>query len=180
MSRVEIRPITAADVEPIVAAFAALGWPGKDAELYERYLAEHASGERHTLVGSVDGDFAGYVTVNWVSSYPPFRASGIPEIQDLNVLMHFRRRGVATGLLDAAEGLIAERGDVAGIGVGLYSDYGAAQILYARRGYVPDGRGVTYDSQIVAPGAYVRVDDDLVLMMSRRIRDLGPKEDDRR
>jgi len=44
--------------------------------------------------------------------------------------------------MDQAEQIIAERSDIVGIGVGLYADYGTAQRMYARRGYVPDGHGL--------------------------------------
>ncbi|CEG57848.1 hypothetical protein [Legionella fallonii] len=50
-----------------------------------------------------------------------------------------------------------------GIGVGLYDGYGSAQRLYIKRGYIPDGLGVTYDYNHVTPGADVCLDDDLVL-----------------
>jgi hypothetical protein len=39
--------------------------------------------------------------------------------------------------------------------------------MYLKRGYLPDGRGVAYEFRSVIPGATVRVDDDLNLMMSR-------------
>jgi GNAT superfamily N-acetyltransferase len=71
----------------------------------------------------------------------PFCQVGIPEIQDLNVLPQFRRGRVAASLMDAAEALIAARHDTAGIGVGLYSDYVAAHLMYLRWGYLPDGPG---------------------------------------
>lgn len=57
--------------------------------------------------------------VVWASSYPPLRESAIPEIQDLNVLDEFRRRGVASRLLDHAEAEISKRSAFVGIGVGL-------------------------------------------------------------
>ncbi len=77
--------------------------------------------------------------------------------------------GAGSALLDAAEATIATRSPIAGIGVGLYAAYGAAQRLYARRGYVPDGRGIMSGGVAVPAGAQVRVDDDLVLMMTRRL-----------
>jgi GNAT superfamily N-acetyltransferase len=162
-----VRPLTEADPEPIARAFAAAGWPGKAVHQYHRYLREQAAGVRAVRVASVDGRFAGCLTVCWVSAYPPFRAAGIPEIQDLNVLPQFRRRGIGWALMDAAEALIAERSDTAGIGVGLYADYAAAHLMYLRRGYRPDGRGAVYGGVPVEPGATVRVDDDLTLMMTR-------------
>jgi hypothetical protein len=56
-----------------------------------------------------------------------------------------------------------------GIGVGLYQDYGAAQRLYSRLGYVLDGTGVSYKNAAVAPGSQVTVDDDLVIWMLREL-----------
>lgn len=54
-----------------------------------------------------------------------------------------------------------------GIGVGMYADYGAAQRLYVRRGYVPDGRGVSYRDRIVLGGETVVADDALVLHLRK-------------
>jgi GNAT superfamily N-acetyltransferase len=153
----------------IPPAFAALGWPGKRADQYERYLREQESGERSVLVATVDGIFAGYLTVVWAGVYGPFRDAGIPEIQDFNVLPHLRRKGIGSALMDAAESAIAARHDTVGIGVGMYPDYGPAQRLYVRRGYLPDGRGLTCRGVPVEPGATVRIDDDVALMMTRRL-----------
>jgi len=138
---ITLRPLALADCDRIPAAFAAQGWD-KPAALYRHYLAEQAAGQRAVLVADLFDEFAGYATIVWESGYPPFRAAAIPEIMDLNVLIKFRRRGLATALLDEAERLIAQHSPIAGLGVGLYADYGPAQILYARRGYVPDGRGL--------------------------------------
>ena len=54
-----------------------------------------------------------------------------------------------------------------GIGVGLYDGYGSAQRLYIKRGYIPDGLGVTYNYNHVTPGANVCLDDDLVLWFTK-------------
>ncbi|WP_040480210.1 GNAT family N-acetyltransferase [Longispora albida] len=167
MQSIDIHSLTSAGIPEMAQAFAVLGWPGKTATHYEQYLEAQAAGTRAVLVASVEGAFAGYVTVLWNSGYVPFRDAGIPEISDLNVLPHFRRRHVATALMDEAEALIATRSSVAGLGVGLYPDYGPAQLMYVRRGYEPDGRGVAYGFVTADPGAMVRVDDDLNLMMTR-------------
>lgn len=164
-----IRPLDASDPPVIAAAFAAIGW-SRPREQYERYLAAQAAGRRHVWVAHVDGDFAGYVTLNGESSYPPFRAGGIPEIQDFNVLPAFRRRGIGSALMDAAESAAAARARIVGIGVGLDPDYGPAQRLYVLRGYVPDGRGIAWRDSTVSYGEQVIVDDDLVLYFTR---DLG-------
>lgn len=57
-----------------------------------------------------------------------------------------------------------------GIGVGMSPDYGAAQRLYVRRGYIPDGRGLVSRGRPVVWGAAVVVDDDLALYFTKRLR----------
>lgn len=154
------------DGDPVVisGAFTAIGWD-KPVEQYEKYLAEQAAGVRDVLVATVDEEFVGYVTVRWESAY----FDGLPEIQDFNVLPPYRRRGIGSGLMDAAEALVAQRSTVVGIGVGLYADYGQAQRMYVRRGYLPDGRGLMYDNQPVAPGNTIRLDDAATLMLTKSL-----------
>ena len=84
------------------------------------------------------------------------------------MLPEYRQRGIGTRLMDAAEELAFSRSPAVGIGVGMYADYGAAQRMYVRRGYVPDGRGLTYNNRVVEPGETVCVDDDLVLHFTKR------------
>lgn len=158
--------------DPLVfqGAFDAIGW-NKPAAQYERYLEEQAGDIRPVLVARTDDVFAGYITVLWQTGYAPFREAGIPEIQDFNVLPRFRRQGIGSALMDAAEALIATRSKLAGIGVGLYSDYGPAQRLYVLRGYVPDGLGIAAEQVQVRPGQVVRVDDELALYFTRRLAD---------
>ena len=146
--------------------FLDLGW-GKPRSQYDRYLSEQREGLRSVLVALVGGDFAGYLTISWDADYPHFRASGIPEVQDLNVLPRFRRASIGTRLLKEAELAVFERSSVLGIGVGMSPDYGTAQRLYALRGYVPDGRGLASRGRTVAPGDTVTVDDDLGLYLTK-------------
>ena len=60
-----------------------------------------------------------------------------------------RRQGVGSRLIEEADGGFAERSKVAGSGFGLYADYGAAQRLYVKRGYVPDGRGLVFRTNVL-------------------------------
>jgi GNAT superfamily N-acetyltransferase len=161
----QIRPLQDDDPPVIAAAFEKLGWPKPESQ-YRGYLAEQDAGTRNVLVATVDGEYAGYVTVCWKSPY----FGTVPEIQDFNVLPELRRRGIGSALMDAAEALVAERFDVVGIGVGLYPDYGQAQRMYVRRGYLPDGRGLIYDGRQVPPMEMIRNDDSATLMFTKHLR----------
>jgi GNAT superfamily N-acetyltransferase len=166
---INIRFLQAGDIPEIAAAFAALGW-NKPASQYECYLAEQTAGERTVLVAFADEVFAGYVTICWQSHHPPFYAENIPEIVDFNVLPHLRRQGYGGSLMDEAERLVAERSPIVGIGVGMYADYGAAQRMYVRRGYIPDGRGLFASGYPAQYGEQVIVDDDLVLYFYKLLK----------
>ncbi len=169
-----IRPLEPADIVPIAAAFAALGWD-KPASQYEKYLSEQESGDRVALVALLGVqnlqilEFAGYVTISWQSGYPSFREQNIPEIMDFNVLPQFRRQGIGARLMDAVEQRVATMGSMVGIGVGMTADYGAAQRMYVKRGYVPDGRGLFSRGAPVQYGQTVPVDDDLVLYFTKNL-----------
>ena len=168
MADLSIRLLVACDIPTIAAAFAALGW-NKPASQYEGYLADQQRGARVVLAAWLGDEFAGYVTIVWEADYPPFHTAGVPEIADFNVLPHLRRRGIGTRLLDEAERRIAERTETAGIGVGLDADYGAAQRLYVKRGYVPDGCGICSHGRRVAWGETIVVDDDAVLYFTKPV-----------
>lgn len=108
----------------------------------------------------------GFCILNWEPRYNLYRRLEIPEIQDLNVLPSARRRGIGTALIKWCEGVARSKGkDEIGISVGLTKDYGPAQILYVRLGYVPDGNGITYDRHGVQFGTSYIADDNLALMM---------------
>jgi GNAT superfamily N-acetyltransferase len=164
-----IGALTPNDCPRIAQAFALQGWNKPEAQ-YQHYLQEAAAGIRAVLVAKIAADFAGYLTIVWDSHYPPFRQAGIPEIVDFNVLQKYQRQGIGTALMDAAEHRIAARSAIAGIGVGLMADYGAAQVLYIRRGYLPDGRGVFSHGRAIAYGDAIPVDDDLVLYLTKVLR----------
>jgi GNAT superfamily N-acetyltransferase len=150
-------------VPQISAAFSGLDW-NKPCSQYERHLSEQQQGIRTVFVAFVGEAFAGYVTIVWSPAYPPFRAGRIPEIQDFNVLPHFRRQGIGTSLMDQAAQRVSERS-----GVGVSSDYGAAQRLYVLRGYVPDGKGLMYDGCPVRQGDEMPVNDRLVLYLTKTL-----------
>ncbi len=164
----EIRLLRDGDSETISQAFTEIGW-NKPATQYQRYLMEQAGGTRICFVAKIDNRFAGYVTVNWASTYPGFAEHNIPEIQDLNVLPRFRRKGIGTGLLDRAEAEVARRSAIVGIGVGLHPGDSSAQRLYVKRGYIPDGLGVWHRDHVVEEGMQAVFDDDLVLHLTKQL-----------
>ena len=164
-----IRLLQLEDIQPIASTFHVLGW-NKPASQYERYLEQQKLGVRNVYVAFVDSQFAGYLTVCWESSYEPFFVRSIPEIVDFNVLPKFRGMGVGTQLMDTAEREIARVSSTAGIGVGMTSDYGAAQRLYILRGYVPDGRGLHWRDHFVGYREEILVDDDLALYLTKELK----------
>ena len=164
-----IRLLEGKDISAIAGAFQELGW-NKPASQYERYLAQQEQGVREVYVAFVEGQFAGYLTICWESSYRPFFVKSIPEIVDFNVLPRFRRMGIGTRLMDKAEKQIATVSPVAGIGVGMTADYGAAQRLYVLRGYIPDGLGLHWKDHHVQYHEDIVVDDNLALYLTKDLK----------
>jgi GNAT superfamily N-acetyltransferase len=165
----EIRELVECDVAIIAATDGGVAWHGGEAK-WRGYWREHLKGQRVAMVAARGDGIVGYGSLCWRSQYPPFAQAGTPDISDMVVAQDWRRQGVASRLIEALEARALAAGhSVIGIGFGLYADYGAAQQLYVRRGYVPDGLGLTYDNAPVVPGSTVRVDDDLVLWLSKTL-----------
>lgn len=155
-------------IPSIVEVFYKNNWM-KPRVIFDQYFKEQQEGQRIVWLAYDKEEFAGYITLCWQSLYQPFQKENIPEIKDLNVLPPFRCQGIASQLLDKAEKEAFKKSQIVGIGVGLYSDYGAAQNLYVKRGYIPDGKGVTYDYQPIIPGHSVQLDDDLILWFTKKL-----------
>jgi GNAT superfamily N-acetyltransferase len=151
------------------ARFLAQWVTGSEAEAL-RYLAAHAEPEGASLVAMSGDDAAGYVAILWESGFAGFRDRGIPLVHQIAVAGPFQRRGVATLLMDAAEQLARERGIATlGITVGLFDTYGPAQRLYARRGYVPDGRGACQGPRPLGEGTQVTMGHDLIIWLTKEL-----------
>ena len=163
-----IRTFDSRDIPEMARAFEDIGWT-KPASQYERYLMEQVYKVREVYIALVKGQFAGYLTICWQSTYEPFREKEIPEITDFNVLPKFRRVGIGTQLMDRAESEIAKVSPVAGIGVGMTSDYGAAQRLYILRGYIPDGKGLHHWGRPIHHGQIITADDTLALYLIKEL-----------
>lgn len=168
---IEIRLLEETDIPAIVNAFDHIGW-NKPATLFQAYLKEQTLNERYVWVAYQKNQFAGYNTLKMYSEYLPFANKNIPEIKDLNVLPFCRNQGIGSALMKIAEEQAKAYSTTVGIGVGLTADYGHAQRLYVKSGYIPDGNGVTYLHESIKWGIDYKADDDLVLWFTK---DLLPK-----
>jgi GNAT superfamily N-acetyltransferase len=167
--QVDIRDLAVGDRDAIAAVDGGNGW-NASAQLWARYSFEQEHRKRVVAIAWNDGAPVGYGTLIWESPYENFRQAGIPEINNLSAARAVRNRGIATALIRHFERCAATAGRTAiGLGFGLYADYGPAQRLYFRLGYRPDGRGITYANKPVAPGESVRLDDDLVLWLTKSL-----------
>ncbi|MFA5075183.1 MAG: GNAT family N-acetyltransferase [Candidatus Babeliales bacterium] len=160
--QIEFRKLYQKDISVIISAFDELGW-NKPESIFYKYIEEQENNTRYIWVAFIKDIFVGYVTLNLLPEYKFFRNQNIPEISDLNVLPKFRKQGIGSKLLDLAESQAQKMGPYVGLGVGLYEDYGNAQRLYIKRGYIPDGNGITYKCKKLEPGKTVILDDDLIL-----------------
>ncbi|HJD56213.1 MAG TPA: GNAT family N-acetyltransferase [Rickettsia endosymbiont of Pyrocoelia pectoralis] len=169
ITTLKIQKLTISDIEPLVLSFAKANWQ-KPKKLFEQYLQEQQQNKRLIWVTYLDNQIAGYITLVWVSSYKYFNQNQIPEIKDLNVLPSFRNLGIGLKLLKTAEDAAQQKSNILGIGVGLYADYGSAQRLYVKNGYVPDGKGITYNYKTIEPSTAIILDDDLVLFFTKKLK----------
>lgn len=142
MTPPDIRPMQQSDIETLTGIFAER-WKVRSArKQFERYWQEHQAGQRVMLLALCDNQIAGYINVLWQAQDKALREANIPEINDLVVLARFRQQGVGVALMRQAEQTVADKGGpIVGLGCGVSPYYGAAQRLYARLGYIPDGRG---------------------------------------
>ena len=133
-----------------------------------RYLTEHAEPDGASLIATSGSDVIGYAAIVWKSNYAGFRSHGIPLVHQIAVAGPFRRQGVATVLMDAVEQLARDRGIATlGITVGLFDEYGPAQRLYGRRGYIPDGRGACQGQRPLRKGTRVSMDHNLIIWLTK-------------
>ena len=164
-----IRRMEAGDVDRICQEFRNQNWP-KPREVLEGYWEKQERGSLRVFVAQEGTDIAGYVILRPVPEAGPFAGKPLPEIGDLIVFIPFQRRGIGSALLDAAEKAAAEGSGRVSLGVGLHSGYGAAQRIYAKRGYLPEGSGVWYQDRPLEPYAPCRNDDDLILYMCKNLK----------
>jgi RimJ/RimL family protein N-acetyltransferase len=139
-------------------------------EKWQRYFQEQIQHKRFVYIVQYDTTIIGYGSLFYKSEYPYFQARNIPEIHDIWISEKFRNQGYATKLIAKLEQKARELNyHIIGLGVGLYKDYGAAQKLYVKLGYIPDGIGVTYKYMPIVPGEKYCLDDDLILWFTKKL-----------
>lgn len=165
----KIKDLEVEDINSIVTAFANIDWQ-KPFSTFQKYYDEQEKNERKIWVVYIGDEIAAYCTLKYSSDYYYFLAKNIPEVKDLNVLPQYRNQGIATKLLKLAEEEVLKRKlNVIGIGVGLGKEYGNAQRLYVKNGYIPDGNGITYNGKTLEYGESVMLDDDLNLWFIKKL-----------
>lgn len=165
-----IRDMEAADARVFTDGFASQGWHPEIGGYLAR-LKDQSEGKCVALTAVHEGCPAGYVYVYLRANDGPFREMNWPIIVDFNVLKKYQRMGIGSRLMDVAEQIASQFADTVCLGVGLCDSYGAAQRMYARRGYIPDGSGVWYQGkQCVQYETVCTVDDDLILFLSKKLR----------
>jgi hypothetical protein len=73
--------------------------------------------------------------------------------------------------MDAIEEEARSVNSIVGIAVGLTADYGAAQRMYVKRGYIPTGAGLFAAGKAPSYGEQVTVDDGLLLTCTKKLVD---------
>jgi len=162
-----IRSMRADDARLLHASFVSQGW-NKPASVLETYFKEDQSGQRQVFIAEQDGRIAGYVTLIKGAEHDAPSCKGIPCISDFNVFIPYRNQGIGTHLMDAAEREAFRNSTQVCLGVGLGKSYGAAQRMYTKRGYMPDGSGVWYRDKPAKIGETVYNDDDLIVYMIKQ------------
>lgn len=163
-----IRDMISSDAQTIADEEIKQGW-NQTPEKYEMRLEHQAKGKSYAIVAEYKNNIAGYINVYMNAEGGAFANQGIPEIVDFGVLEKYRKKGVGSKLMDVAESIAARYADTVCLSVGLHSGYGAAQRMYIKRGYVPDGTGAWYGSSVCPQYADCCNDDDLVLCLSKKL-----------
>lgn len=172
--KIAIRRMEAADLPAL--ATAEDDFSDSSRAYFERQLRWQQNGESTALLALFEGQIAGYIFLFPTCRWGGLRDLGLPSMADLFVLEQYRKNGIGTALLDVAEGLAAQFSDQIYLNVPVNSAHGAAQRLYVKRGYVPDGNGLYCDADgnglctVCPPDATFVNDDDMTLGMVKALR----------
>lgn len=136
---------------------------------YLEYYKETLQQKRKVFIAEYNGKVKGLCTLVLEPEEGPYGGMGIPEIVDLCVFFDKHNLGTGSKLLDVAENEAAKICGKVYLGVGLHSGYGAAQRIYIKRGYIPDGSGVWWNGKNLAQYAKCINDDELILYLLKEL-----------
>lgn len=148
---------------------------GSSKDYFEQQLNWQKDGESFALLAFFDGQIAGCVFLFQKCRWGGLRNLGLPSIVDLYVMERYRKSGVGTALLYVAEDMAAQYNDKIYLNVPINSAHGAAQKLYMKRGYVPDGSGLYHDPdgnghcEVCPVNAMCMNDDNLTLCLVKAL-----------
>lgn len=166
-SYIEIRKMTYADIPYICKA------DNDESEssinYYNNNLKAQENNECSAFIAICNGQVAGYVFLYYQCRWGGLKNQGLPSIVDLIVFESFRRKGIATKLMDKAEEEASTINKKIYLDVCMNSDYGPAQRLYIKRGYVPDGAGVYYEQRVLGLNEKCCNDDELTLCLVKSL-----------
>ena len=164
-----IRDMVETDPKIITDEEIAQGWVNQKEEKYTQRLKDVADGKCVALVAEYKGNVAGYFNVYPNSMGGSFGGKGLPELVDFGVLMKYRNHGIGNTLMQVAENIAKKYSDTVYLGVGLHRDYGSAQRMYIKRGFIPDGTGLWWQGKNLEPYADMKNDDETAIYMSKKL-----------
>ena len=167
MSNVQIRKMTYDDIPLICKA------DNDESESNIEYLKNNLDNQDNNkcsaLLALYNNQIAGYVFLYYECKWGGLKNQGLPSVVDLIVFEAYRRKGIATALMDFAEREARSINSKIYLDVCLNSEYGPAQCFYIRRGYVPDGAGVYYEQEVLSLNSPCINDDELTLCLVKKL-----------
>ncbi len=163
-----IRMMKEEDIDYFTNCFLDLKW-GNRRNVLKEYFSEQKLLKRNVLVAEYNGSPVGYITLVYNAQVGPFAKKQIPEIKDFNVLPPYRKLGIGGLLMDCIEAVAKDKSSYVTLGVGMNKDYGSAQRMYVKRGYIPDGSGLWYGNKNLMPYENCQNDDDLNLYFIKQL-----------
>ena len=168
MSNLQIRKMAYDDIPLICKA------EKDESEANVEYLKNHMENQDNKMctvfIALYDNQIAGHVFLYNECRWGGLKNQGLPSVVDLVVYESYRRKGIATALMDAAEREAQRINSKIYLDVCLNSEYGPAQCFYIKRGYVPDGAGVYYEEEVLGLNASCRNDDELTLCLVKELK----------
>lgn len=166
-NHIEIRTMTYDDITSVCRADN--DESAEAVSYFKNQLTNQEKGECSALLALYDEEIAGYVFLYYQCRWGALGGQNLPSVVDLIVFEPYRKKGIATALMDVAEDIARKYYHKVYLDVCLNSDYGPAQRFYVKRGYIPDGKGAYYEEKICETDAVCRNDDELTLCLIKEL-----------